>query len=47
MTFNLYLDDQTTKELDRTAKNLGETRSRLIRKALREWLDKDARWCPE
>jgi len=40
MNFNLYLDDQTAKELDRTAKTLGETRSGLIRKALREWLDK-------
>src|SRR6266478_3557545 len=39
MNFNLYLDDQTAKELDRTAKKLGETRSGLIRKALREWLD--------
>ena len=40
MNFNLYLDDQTAKELDQTAKKLGETRSGLIRKALREWLDK-------
>jgi ribbon-helix-helix CopG family protein len=40
MNFDLYLDDQTAKELDRTAKKLGETRSGLIRKALREWLDK-------
>jgi hypothetical protein len=40
VNFNLYLDDQTAKELDRTAKKLGETRSGLIRKALREWLDK-------
>src|SRR6266478_3965908 len=40
MKFNFYLDDQTAKELDRTAKKLGETRSGLIRKALREWLDK-------
>lgn len=40
MNFNLYLDDQTAKELDRTAKKLGETRSGLIRKAVREWLDK-------
>jgi hypothetical protein len=40
MNFNLYLDDQTATELDRTAKKLGETRSGLIRKALREWLDK-------
>lgn len=40
MNFNLYLDDKTADELDRTAKTLGETRSGLIRKALREWLDK-------
>jgi len=40
MNFNLYLDDQTARELDRTARKLGETRSGLIRKALREWLDK-------
>src|SRR5947207_2030961 len=39
VNFNLYLDDQTAKELDRAAKKLGETRSGLIRKALREWLD--------
>jgi hypothetical protein len=32
MNFNLYLDDQTAKELDRTAKQVGETRSGLIRK---------------
>jgi hypothetical protein len=40
MNFNIYLDDQTAEELDGTAKTLGETRSGLIRKALREWLDK-------
>ncbi len=40
MNFNLYLDDPTARELDQTAKELGETRSGLIRKALREWLDK-------
>jgi hypothetical protein len=40
VNFNLYLDAQTAKELDKTAKKLGETRSGLIRKALREWLDK-------
>ena len=36
MNFNLYLDDKTAQELDRTAKKLGETRSGLIRKAVRE-----------
>jgi Ribbon-helix-helix protein, copG family len=40
MNFNLYLDDRTARELDQTAETLGETRSGLIRKALRVWLDK-------
>jgi hypothetical protein len=46
MNFNLYLDDRTAREVDRTATELGETRSGLIRKALREWLDKKALGCP-
>lgn len=40
MNFKLRLDDQTAKELDKTAKKLGETHNSLIRKVLREWLDK-------
>lgn len=40
VNFNLYLDDQTAKDLDLTAEALGESRSGLIRKAVREWLDK-------
>ncbi|MBU6298793.1 MAG: ribbon-helix-helix protein, CopG family [Alphaproteobacteria bacterium] len=46
MNFNLYLDDRTAKELDKTAKKLGETRSGLIRKAVREWLEKKALGSP-
>jgi hypothetical protein len=46
VNFNLYLDDRTATELDRTAKELGETRSGLIRKAVREWLDKKALGSP-
>ena len=42
MNFNLYLDDKTAKELETTAATLGESRSGLIRKAVREWLDKKA-----
>jgi len=42
MNFNLYLDDKTGRELDKTARKLGETRSGLIRKAVREWLGKKA-----
>lgn len=40
MNFNLCLDDQIAKELDRVAKTLSETRNGLIRKAAREWLEK-------
>lgn len=46
MNFNLYLDERTAKELDKTAKKLGETRSGLIRQAVREWLDKKALGSP-
>ena len=46
MNFNLYLDDETGRRLDLTAKSLGETRSGLIRKAVREWLDKEALGSP-
>jgi hypothetical protein len=42
VNLNLYLDDQTAKELDRAARELGQTRSGLMRKAVREWLDKNA-----
>jgi hypothetical protein len=46
VNFNLYLDDKTAREMDQTAEELGETRSGLIRKALREWLDKKALGSP-
>ena len=46
MNFNLYLDDRIAKELDRAAAKLGETRGSLIRRALREWLDKEALGSP-
>jgi hypothetical protein len=46
MDLNLYLDDPTARELDQTAHDLGETRSGVIRKALREWLDKKALGSP-
>ncbi len=42
MNFNLYLDDKTADELDRTAKKFGETHNALICRALREWLDEKA-----
>jgi predicted transcriptional regulator len=40
MNFNIHLDEKTAEELDRTATSLGETRNGLIRRAVREWLDK-------
>jgi hypothetical protein len=46
VNLNLYLDDQTARELERTAKELGQTRGELIRKAAREWLDKKALGSP-
>jgi Arc/MetJ-type ribon-helix-helix transcriptional regulator len=40
MNINIDLDDETARQLDRTALQLCETRSGLIRAALREWLEK-------
>ncbi len=46
-----YLDDNKARELDETAKKLRETRSSLIRRLVRWWLDKKGRsnrsWPPE
>jgi Arc/MetJ-type ribon-helix-helix transcriptional regulator len=46
MNFDLHLDDQIANELDQTAQKLGQTRSELIRQALREWLDNKALGSP-
>ncbi|TDQ40553.1 CopG family transcriptional regulator [Tepidicella xavieri] len=38
MHFNIYLDDATGRQLDAMAKQAGESRNALIRKAVGEWL---------
>jgi hypothetical protein len=40
MHFNIYLDDQTGRELAAAAQETGETRNALIRQAVQEWLDR-------
>lgn len=40
MNFNLYLDDETGRQLASAAQQTGETRNALIRKALSEWLSR-------
>ncbi len=37
--FNVYIDDETGRELNHAAKKEGESRNALIRKAVREWLE--------
>lgn len=38
MHFNIYLDDTTGQQLNAMAKQAGESRNALIRKAVSEWL---------
>jgi hypothetical protein len=38
MNFNIYLDDQTGRQLVIAAERIGETKNALIRKAVTEWL---------
>ncbi|MCK0506486.1 ribbon-helix-helix protein, CopG family [Aromatoleum anaerobium] len=38
MNFNIYLDDQTGRQLVAAAERTGETKNALIRKAVSEWL---------
>ncbi|PZP53843.1 MAG: hypothetical protein DI596_13130 [Azospira oryzae] len=38
MHFNIYLDDATGQQLNALAKQVGESRNALIRKAISEWL---------
>jgi ribbon-helix-helix CopG family protein len=46
MNFNIYLDDETGKQLNHAADETGESRNALIRRAVSEWLDRRgaARW---
>ena len=38
MNFNIYLDDETGERLTQAAKDAGENRNALIRRAVQEWL---------
>lgn len=38
MHFNIYLDDTTGRKLNAMARQVGESRNALIRKAISEWL---------
>ncbi len=40
MNFNLYLDDETGMALNRWAQVQGESRNALVRRAVREWLQR-------
>jgi predicted transcriptional regulator len=40
MNFNIYLDDETGKQLNRAAKQEGESRNALVRQAVSEWLSR-------
>lgn len=38
MNFNIYLDDETGRQLNQVAKTAGESRNALVRQAVSEWL---------
>lgn len=38
MNFNIYLDDETGQQLNQAAKQVGESRNALVRRAVSEWL---------
>lgn len=42
MHFNIYLDDDTGLRLGAAAEQGGETRNALIRRAVREWLNRQS-----
>lgn len=42
MNFNIYLDDETGRQLTSAAEQAGESRNALIRKAVSEWLSRHA-----
>jgi predicted transcriptional regulator len=43
MNFNIYLDDETGRQLSQAAEQAGETRNALIRKAVSAWLSHHSR----
>ena len=38
MNFNIYLDDETGKQLNQAAKKARESRNAIVRQAVSEWL---------
>ena len=38
MNFNIYLDDETGRQLNEVAGQAGESRNALVRQAVSEWL---------
>lgn len=47
MHFNIYVDDEIGQQLKFLAEKKGETRNALIRRVLREWVQKknsDSQW---
>jgi hypothetical protein len=40
MNFNIYLDDETGQQLNLVAKQVGENRNALVRRAVSEWLNR-------
>ena len=49
MNFNIYLDDETGQQLNRLAKQAGESRNALVRHAVSDWLNRHGkpRWPDE
>jgi len=49
MNFNLYLDDETGRQLNQLAKQVGESRNALVRQAVSDWLSRHgkAQWPDE
>ena len=43
MNFNIYLDDETGRQLKHVAEQAGETRNALIRQAVSEWLNRNGK----
>jgi predicted transcriptional regulator len=39
MNFNIYLDDETGQQLNHVAKQVGENRNALVRRAVSAWLN--------
>jgi predicted transcriptional regulator len=40
MNFNIYLDDETGKQLNQAAKKSHESRNAIVREAVSEWLSR-------